>query len=147
MKRLKMATEQKLIVLIKADIDILKSIFEDSEIIRDEDKKVLNQKRDKSRKDNIVLGDLFLFCFDTLSDYSYLFEDEDNKDLRKNVENYLFTFYDLIPRLRELVSNYEDGEVGSYFDGEKVKDYVTLYREKMGKLVNVFFGIVSGEEI
>ena len=139
-------TEQKPIALNKGDIDSLKSIFENSEIISDEDKKSLNQKREKSRKNSITLGEVFLFCFDTLSDYSYLFEDEENKDLRKRMEDYMLAFFDIIPSLRVLVEDYEEDDVCSYYDGARIKEYVTSRRERMGKLINLFFGVIMGEE-
>jgi hypothetical protein len=139
--------KEKVVTLSKKDIDSLKSIFEDGEIISDEEKKVLGKKRNEARKNGIILGELALFCFDTLSDYSYLFEIEENSGLKKRVEDYLSTFSDIIPKLRELVSDYEEDRVGSWGDGERIKEHVILNREKMSKLTNVFFGIVSGEEI
>lgn len=140
-----MKSEQKIISreLSKEDIDSLKSVFENSEIISDEDRKTLNQKREKARKNNIVLGELFLYVYDTLSDYSYLFESEDNKDLRKGVEGYLLTFFDIVPKLRELIVDYEEGEIGSWWDGERIKDYIVEFRDRMSKLINVFFNIIS----
>ena len=140
-------TEQKLVILGKEDIDSLKSVFEDSEIISDEDKKMLNQKREKSRTNNLILGQIFLYSFDTLSDYSHLFEIEDNKNLRRNVKGYLSDFSKIVSELRELIGNYEEGQIGSYWDAERIKDYVKPNRDKMSGLVNIFFGIISGEEI
>ena len=136
--------EQKLVILTKKDIDSLKSIFENSEIISDEDKKALNLKREKARKNNLVMGDLFLYCFDVLSDYSHLFESED-KNFEKNIKGYLTDFSKIVGELRELIESYEEGEIGSYFDGERIRDYVRPNREKMSGLVNIFFSIISGE--
>ena len=135
-------TEQKLIILNKKDIDSLKSIFEDSEIISDENKKSLTQKRERARTDNLVLGTLFLFSFDTLSDYSHLFENEDNKKLGKNVNGYLSGFSDVVSKLRELLGDYEEDSIGSYYDGERIKDYVKPNRQKMSSLVNILILVI-----
>lgn len=140
-------TEQKLVRLGKQEIDDMQSIFEDAEIISDDEKKSLNQKRERGRTDNLVLGQLFLYCFDILSDYSYLFESEEKKNLQKNVQVYLVSFLGIVPKLRDLLGNYEENGIGSYWDGERIKDYVRPNRDKMNSLVNVFFGIIRGEDI
>ena len=77
------------LMLSKEDIDSIKSVFEESEVIGDELKKTLNNNRDRSRKSDIALGELFLFSYTTLSDYSYLFEDEENKGLRNSYRLYV----------------------------------------------------------
>jgi hypothetical protein len=137
--------EQKLVNLSKEDTDSLKSIFEDTEIISDDEKKSLIQKRNKSRKDSIVFGDVFLYCYDTLSECINLFQGEDSLDER--IKTYLSQFSGMTDDLRTLAENYNDSQIESFWDGEMIKDFVRSRREKMNSLIKLFFSVIGGEDV
>lgn len=115
----------------------------------DEDKKTeLKKKRIQSGSNGIILCQLFLLSYDVFKDNLHLFADEseDKKELDKVLGKHLSNYVKHVEKIRNLVEDYGSGfEVGAYFTGEKIKDYVRTHREEMNKLINLFFRVFGSD--
>lgn len=124
-------------IINKDDIEKIKELFEEADIIEDSDMKNLKKLQIESGADRVKLGKLFLICYDYLVNNSYLLSKD--KDLNKKLDDYLSDFK-RVNLLRNLFEEFRGGkEIGSYFTKEKIKDYINLRRKQMNSLINLFF--------
>ena len=116
------------------DIEKLKEILEEIDLIEDDDLTKLKELKGN----RINLAKLFVKCFDLLNDNLYQFKEEE-----ENVKKYLSEFN--VKEIRILVEEF-DGELGSYYKGEKIKRIVDLSREKFNGLIQNFFKLFGDED-
>jgi len=137
--------ECKEIEFTEEELDKIKTKLEEVETIEDTDLENLKKLKVKSGTDSIILGQLFMTCYNYISGYAYLLFDKDDKqDLEKKLNEYLNNFQ--IEALRNLIEEYKDGkEIGSYYIGERIRDLANKQRNKLNKLIELFFK-VFGEE-
>jgi len=127
----------------EAEIEKIKSTFEEKDTIEDEDIEKLRKDKIKSGVDSITLGKLFITCYNYLNGSSYLLfdkDDEEKQKLEEKLNQYLNNFQ--IENLRSLIEKYGDGkEFGSYYIGERIKDITNKQRDKLNNLIELFFKV------
>src|SRR3990167_9710272 len=123
----------------ETEIEQIVECLSDKDIIEDEEIYILRKL--KMQNDSVSFGKIFLVCYDYFNDNIYLIEDE---GIKKKIEESLKRFDVYI--LRDSVENYYDGTSwGSYYEGEKIKQFVSENRKEMNLLINIFFRILGGE--
>ena len=128
--------QNKEIFLSPEEKAFIKEIFEEKEIIDEDELKRLKELRSKCGLNSIVFGELYLNCFGYFSNNLHLFESEGYFNNLKSVINE----FDKVEELRNLFENYGNGEEwGAHYTGEKIKYLVNKDRNKLNKLVNLFF--------
>ena len=133
------------IILTEDEITTIKTGLEnkDVEIITDKDLKKLLELKTKASHNSLLLGMLFIDCYDNLISIANLSLEKANAN---RLQKLLDTF-DIIDYLRSLLEDYGDGsEIGSYYAGEKIKDIVKQHRTKISNFVQLFFKFIGDEE-
>jgi len=119
----------------------IKKAFEDKDIIEDDDMENLKKDKNKSGKENIVLAELFMTCFNYFKGNLYVLENE----LQNKLGSYLNKFP--VDKLRGLLESYGDGnEWGSHWKEMDIKEIVNKNRRKMEDLISLFFECFGGED-
>ena len=135
---------QKNIELSDEEIEEIKEIIGDKEIIEDEDLEVLKKDKNKAGCDRICLGRIFLKCYDTLRYNLYLLSGK--KVIYDKLRDFLNEFED-IEKIKNNFEHYKDGEeFGSYYDAENIKAWVSKNKESVDNLIQLFFNIFGGED-
>jgi hypothetical protein len=123
------------------EIDSLKTIFSDKEIIEQE--KFDELKKLKESMNEVNLGILFRDCFNILEINCECFKDEE-KDYSKKLNLFLKSFD--VNEIRSLLRDYGNGkEYGDYLIERNIKRIVEANRDKYLELINFFFKIGSDE--
>ena len=120
------------------DIEKLKDILEDADVVEDKDLERLKELKNKIGFNRVSFAKLFLECYDILGNNLYLFGDEE-----ENVKKYLSEFN---VDVRTLLEDYGEGKLGTYFTKEKINAIVDSNREKMNGLIQTFFKLFSEED-
>jgi len=125
------------IFLTKEEKEKIKSVFVDEDLIEDDEITILKKLRNESLADSIKLGKLYLNCYSILSNNLHLFE-------VNNLKKILNEFY--AEELRNLFEDYGKGEEwGSHNASEKIKDLIKLNRNKLNKIINLFFEVSEND--
>jgi len=125
------------------DIENLKSITEDKNLIEDSDELIKEINKSISGSE-IELAKKVIQCYDILDTNSFQFKNEE-KDYSKKIEEYLSKFN--ISEIRSLITEYGDGTgYGSYLLGENIKRNVNSNRKTYMELIKFFLRIFSEED-
>jgi len=125
--------------MTEINIEKLKEIIEDEDIVEDKDSERLKELKNKIGSSRIVFARLFLECFDILGNNLYLFKEEES-----NVKSYLSEFK--VTAIRTLLEEFGEGKLGTYFTKEKINSIIDSNREKMNGLIQTFFKLFSEED-
>lgn len=125
------------------DKTLIKNFVEEKDLIEDSDMERLKKLRIESQKNNIILSDLFLTCYNYFNGNLYAFYDKPS-NLQKKLRDYLYKFK--IDDIRELLIKYDDGnQWGSHFKEMDINEYVIKNRSKMDELISLFFECFGSE--
>jgi len=134
--------ENKKDKITNEDINKIKGILEEKEIIEDSEMTNLKKLQIESGTDCVKLGKLFLICYDYLANNSYLLSEDEN--INKKLDDYLSDFN--VVDLRILLERYGEGGIGTYFQKQKIQDMVNDNREKFNGLIQTFFKLFEEED-
>ena len=129
-------SEEKEIIFTHGEIDSLSDEAGDDKF---EEKyiKILKSQRMNIGKNRIILGQLFLSCYDGFCDNINIFKDE---GCFSKLKSFIESFK--TDELRECIEGYGDGyEMGSHYEGKKIKSLVSKDRENMNKIISLFFDV------
>jgi len=102
-----------------------------------EDKKAWKLRRIRAGTNRIEFAELFLECFDVLSNNAHLTQESLQDELKKCIE--------IADELRILLEDYHN-DVGKWFAEERIKDSVKNKREVMSQIIVLFSQIFLQEE-
>jgi len=104
---------------------------------KDSPKTKYEKKRDIIGRSKLAFADVFLDAFNYFNNYLFMIKD---MDIKIKINNSLYELK-FISELRDNFERYGDGEFieVSYYACEKIKEIVSEHREKMQKLVDLFY--------
>jgi hypothetical protein len=126
------------------EIEDLKTIIADKELIDDEDLEQLKNQKKKLTGNDVTLGILFIKCFDVMFLNLDQFKKSEEK-INKKIATFLNSFE--IDSLRHFVNEYGEGkEYGDFIAEQNIMSVVSNNRESFLELIRLFFQIFGGED-
>ncbi len=137
-------------VFTDKEISSLKDIIDDKALISEEDKKALKKLKGNVSLSDSDLAELFSRCYNLFSLISGSLNEEDEKDFRKQVQEYL-QWYDKktgAGNLSDFVQSLKqaDGGFGTMHYGGYLKTKISIYREDYLSFIDLFIQIVDLED-